>query len=93
MGGSAANDRLNTPFFAAAGRGSGSKVPQLWLYAERDSFYGEAHVRANHQAFTEAGGQAHLEFYKGLPMDGHLLRLFPVRWREAGDAFMKGLKP
>ena len=93
MGGSAANDRLNTPFFAAAGRGSGSKVPQLWLYAERDSFYGEAHIRANHQAFTEAGGQAHLEFYKGLPMDGHLLRLFPVRWREAGDVFMKGLKP
>ncbi|MFM9943369.1 MAG: dienelactone hydrolase family protein [Hyphomicrobiaceae bacterium] len=91
MGGGPSNERFNTPFFAEAGRQTGTKVPQLWLYAERDSFYGEAHIRANHKAFTDAGGVAQLEFYKGLPMDGHLLRIFPARWREAGDAYVKGL--
>ena len=91
MGRNPANERLNAAYFIAAGNGSGSKVPQLWLYADKDSYFTEAFARGNHKAFTEAGGVAQLEFYQGIPGDGHNLRLFPDRWRAAGDAFLKGL--
>ena len=91
MGGPALQG-LNTPYFAEAGKGAGARVPQLWLYAERDSLYSEAHVRANHAAFEGAGGFARFEFYRGIQTDGHRLRNFPGRWRPAADEFLKGLK-
>jgi len=90
--GAEASEQLNTPYFAEAGKGAGARVPQLWLYAERDSFYDEAHVRANHAAFEAAGGLARFEFYRGIPTDGHRLRSFPDRWRPAADEFLNGLK-
>jgi dienelactone hydrolase len=90
MGG--AWERLNTPYFAEAGKAAGGKVPQLWLYAAKDSFYGEAHVRANHAAFEAAGGLARFEFYRGIPIDGHRLRSFPDQWRPAADEFLTTLK-
>lgn len=91
MGGGPALEHFNTTYFAEAGKGSGQSVPQLWLYAERDSFYGEAHIRANHAAFEAAGGAARFEFYRGLPGDGHRLRSFPNLWRPAADQFLDSL--
>jgi dienelactone hydrolase len=91
MGGPAL-ERLNTPYFAEAGKGAGSRVPQLWLYGENDSLYSEAHVRANHAEFEAAGGSARFEFYRGIPIDGHRLRNFPHRWRPGADEFLNGLK-
>jgi dienelactone hydrolase len=38
-----------------------ARAPQLWLYGEKDSYYGEGHIRANHAAFLRAGGRADLE--------------------------------
>jgi dienelactone hydrolase len=84
-------EHLNTPYFIQAGTGAGARVPQLWLYAESDSFYSEAHVRANHAAFQAAGGLAKFEYYRGIPTDGHRLRNFPDRWRPAADEFLSGL--
>lgn len=84
-------ERFNTQYFTEAGKGSGKTVPQLWLYAERDSFYGEAHVRANHIAFETSGGIAQFEFYRGVPGDGHRLRNFHKLWRPTADLFLDGL--
>jgi dienelactone hydrolase len=89
MGGQAA--ALNTPLFAAAGAAAGERVPQLWLYGERDSFYPEAHIRANLAAFEQGGGRARFEFARGVPGDGHRLMNFPARWRPAADAFLATL--
>ncbi|MFO1111993.1 MAG: alpha/beta hydrolase [Bradyrhizobium sp.] len=82
---------VTTPYYARAGRGAVNKVPQLWLYADNDSLYEETLVREYYQAFSAAGGSARLEILKGVPGDGHLLRLYPDRWRPVGDEFLASL--
>lgn len=75
----------NAEFLAEAGRGA--RAAQLWLYGARDSYYGEAHVRANHRAFLRAGGQAMLEVLP-VPGDGHRLIAYPGLWRGLADAYL-----
>jgi dienelactone hydrolase len=82
---------VTTPYYANAGRGAAGEVPQLWLYADNDHFYEEALIREYHQAFTAAGGSARLELLHGVPGDGHLLRLYPDRWRPIADEFLASL--
>ena len=82
---------VTTPYYANAGRGAADKVPQLWLYADNDRLYDEALIREYYQAFTAAGGSARLELVHGIPGDGHLLRLYPDRWRPAADQFLATL--
>jgi dienelactone hydrolase len=91
MGGSPARLKFNTPWFEAAGREAGARVQQLWLYGDRDSYYNEAHIRANHSAFVAAGGRAEFHFYKDVPGNGHYLRAVPRLWRETATAFVRGL--
>jgi dienelactone hydrolase len=82
---------VTTPYYANAGRGGAGKVPQLWLYADNDRFYEEALIREYDRAFTGAGGRARFELLHGVPGDGHLLRLYPDRWRRIGDEFLASL--
>jgi dienelactone hydrolase len=82
---------VTTPYYANAGSGAAGKVPQLWLYADNDHFYEEALIREYHQAFTAAGGSARFELLRGVPGDGHLLWLYPDRWRPIGDEFLASL--
>jgi dienelactone hydrolase len=82
---------VTTPYYANAGRGAAEKVPQLWLYADNDQLYPEALIREYVQAFTAAGGKARFELLHGVPRDGHLLRLYPERWRPIADAFLASL--
>jgi dienelactone hydrolase len=82
---------VTTPYYANAGRGAYDKVPQLWLYADNDRLYEEALIREYHQAFTAGGGSARFELLHGVPGDGHLLRLFPDRWRRIADEFLASL--
>jgi dienelactone hydrolase len=82
---------VTTPYYANAGRGAADKVPQLWLYADNDHFYEEVLIREYHQAFTAAGGSARFELLHGVPGDGHLLRLYPDRWRPIADEFLASL--
>jgi dienelactone hydrolase len=82
---------VTTPYYANAGRGAANKVPQLWLYADNDRLYDEALIREYHREFSAAGGSARFELLKGIPGDGHLLRLFPDRWRQIGDEFLASL--
>ncbi len=79
---------VTTPYYAAAGLGAGDKVPQLWLYADNDRLYKDALIREYHQAFAAAGGSAQFEVLQGVPGDGHLLRLYPVRWQPIADKFL-----
>lgn len=83
---------VTTSYYANAGRGAADKVPQLWLYADNDRLYPEALIREYHQAFTAAGGSVRFELLHGVPGDGHLLRLYPERWRAIGDAFLGALR-
>jgi dienelactone hydrolase len=82
---------VTTPYYSNAGRGAADKVPQLWLYADNDRLYDEALIRSYHEAFTAAGGRARFELLHGVPGDGHLLRLFPDRWRTIADQFLATL--
>lgn len=82
---------VTTPYYANAGRGAGDKVKQLWLYADNDRLYSEDLIREYQQAFTAAGGNARFELLHGVPGDGHLLRLYPDRWRAVADQFLSSL--
>lgn len=82
---------VTTPYYSNAGRGAGDKVKQLWLYADNDRLYSEDLIREYQQAFTAAGGNARFELLHGVPGDGHLLRLYPDRWRAVADQFLSSL--
>jgi len=82
---------VTTPYYANAGRGAAGKVPQLWLYADNDRLYDKALIREYHQAFVAAGGKVRFELLHDVPGDGHLLRLYPARWRPIADQFLASL--
>ena len=63
----------------------------LWLYADNDKLYDEALIRGYYEAFKAAGGRARFELLHGVPGDGHLLRLYPDRWRAVADQFLATL--
>ncbi len=83
--------RVTTSYYANAGRGAGAAVKQLWLYADNDRLYKEDLIREYQQAFAAAGGKARFELLRGVPGDGHLLRLYPDRWRAIADEFLVSL--
>jgi dienelactone hydrolase len=82
---------VTTLYYANAGRGAADQVPQLWLYADNDRLYKEDLIREYYRAFVTAGGRARLELLHGVPGDGHLLRLYPDRWRPIADEFLASL--
>lgn len=82
---------LTMPYYADAGHSAADKVPQLWIYADNDKLYDEALIRGYYQAFTASGGRARFELLHGIPGDGHLLRLYPDRWRPVADQFLTTL--
>lgn len=67
------------------------KVKQLWLYADNDRLYKEELIREYQQAFAAAGGSARFELLHDVPGDGHLLRLYPGRWRAVADQYLASL--
>ena len=83
---------VTTPHYTNAGRGAAGKVRQLWLYADNDRLYDQALIREYHQAFAAAGGSARFELLHGIPGNGHLLRLYPDRWRPLADEFLASLE-
>jgi dienelactone hydrolase len=77
---------------AAARYGATSRVPQLWLYAENDSFFPPDVVRRMHDAFTRAGGKATLKQMPAFGSDGHALFARGTSlWLPPVDAFLAGL--
>jgi dienelactone hydrolase len=82
---------LNTPIFQQAGKTTGTKVKELWIYGEKDSFYPEDHIRENFNAFRMAGGTVRFEFFRNVPGNGHRVLQFPHIWRGAAEEFLRTL--
>jgi hypothetical protein len=61
------------------------------MYADNDRLYEEALIREYDQAFVAAGGSVRFELLHGVASDGHLLRLYPDRWRPIADEFLAAL--
>lgn len=76
---------------AAAGRfGAGSGgVPQLWVYAANDLFFGPELSRKMHSAFTAAGGQADYVAAPAFGADGHAYFNAVGSWQGRVDGFLK----
>lgn len=78
---------INTVAFR---RAAAFRLPTLWLYAERDSYYATDHPRENFDAFIEAGGEGEFRMYDlEADVDGHYLVDRRGAWSEAVDAFLR----
>lgn len=78
-----AEDRCPEDFnrIAFGALGAHPLPPMLWLYGERDAYYGADAPAAYLAAFTAAGGHARFRLVTDLPGNGHELPRHPDRWR------------
>lgn len=72
--------------------GLASRVPNLWIYARNDSFFGPALVERMQTAFLDGGGDVKLVMYEKFGNDGH--NLFntgagKLQWLMEMDAFLR----
>lgn len=78
-----------------AGYGRSTHVPNLWVYALNDAFWGEAAPRAWHAAFADGGSLTY--FVQAPPVegdDGHALSSHaPALWSPYVDRFLATLGP
>jgi pimeloyl-ACP methyl ester carboxylesterase len=51
--------------------GSGTRVPQLWIYSRNDRFFGPALAHRMHAAFIQSGGSAEFVEAPAIGLDGH----------------------
>jgi dienelactone hydrolase len=72
--------------FAALGKTT--RIPSLWVFAENDSRYSAATIRASHAAYVKAGGVARLALSPPIAGDGHYIYLRPSLWRDALKAYL-----
>ncbi len=69
-----------------------SRVPNLWIYARNDSFFGPALVERMQSAFLDGGGDVKLVMFDKFGTDGHaLFAAAPGRlqWLMEMDAFLR----
>ena len=73
--------------------GKATPIHTLWIFAENDSRYSAATVRAAHKAFADAGGKATLLLYSSLePMDGHFIYQVPQLWRGILQSYLRAIQ-
>ena len=73
--------------FGVAGR-----VPNLWIYAKNDSFFGPDLVGRMQSAFLDGGGDVRLVMYEKFGNDGHSLftaAAGKLQWLMEMDAFLR----
>jgi dienelactone hydrolase len=73
--------------------GNGTRVPNLWLYAENDLYWGPDSPRAWHAAYAKGGSPTQLVVTAPVPnTDGHQLLLRGGKlWSVHTDRFVEGL--
>lgn len=71
--------------------GAGATAPMLWLYGDRDPYYGLPFVRGMFEAFRAAGGRGALRTFDDLPGSGHALMGWQDRWEADVAALVDGL--
>jgi pimeloyl-ACP methyl ester carboxylesterase len=68
------------------------RVPTLWIYGERDSFYSDAVTREFFAAYTAAGGRGEYHLITDPDMkDGHSVAWWPEHWESKADDYLKAL--
>lgn len=68
---------------------AGSKIPQLWIYARNDLFFGADLATRMHSAFTKAGGKAAMILAPAIGTDGHGYLFTSTDWRDAVHGFLR----
>lgn len=68
--------------------GRTTRIPSLWVFAENDSRYSAATIRASHAAYVKAGGAARLALNAPIAGDGHFIYHRPDLWRDALKEFL-----
>jgi dienelactone hydrolase len=69
-----------------------SRVPNLWIYARNDSFFGPELVERMQSAFLDGGGDVKLVLYDKFGKDGHSLfnaAAGKLQWLMEMDAFLR----
>jgi dienelactone hydrolase len=80
-------EHINQTTFA---RGAAFAGPTLWLYGDKDPFYGLPHSRKNFEAFTAAGGKGEFLVREPPPgRNGHSVLLNVEAWRGDVEAYLK----
>jgi dienelactone hydrolase len=72
--------------------GAVSRVPNLWIYAKNDSFFGPELVGRMQSAFLDGGGDVRLVMYEKFGNDGHSLftaAAGKLQWLMEMDAFLR----
>ncbi len=72
--------------------GAASRVPNLWVYAKNDSFFGPELVGRMQSAFLDGGGDVRLVMYEKFGNDGHALftaAAGKLQWLMEMDAFLR----
>ncbi len=72
--------------------GATSRVPNLWVYARNDSFFGPDLVERLQSAFLDGGGDVKLVMYEKFGKDGHSLftaAAGKLQWLMEMDAFLR----
>lgn len=71
--------------------GNKSRVPNLWLYAKNDSFFGPALTERMRRTFLDGGGNVELITYEPIADEGHSLfsdKAGRLHWLADMDAFL-----
>lgn len=79
-------NRMMVSGFAELGKAT--RMPSLWVFAENDSRYSAATIRASHAAYIAAGGVARLSLSPPIAGDGHFIYHRPDLWRGALKDFL-----
>ncbi len=69
-----------------------SRVPNLWIYAKNDSFFGPELVERLQSSFLDGGGDVKLVMYEKFGNDGHSLftaAAGKLQWLMEMDAFLR----
>ena len=75
---------------AAMGRfGGAARLPQLWIYAQNDLFFGPVLAKRMHEAFTRNGGRATFIAAPASGFDGHAYFYSDTSWHPTVDRFLK----
>lgn len=72
--------------------GAASRVPNLWVYARNDSFFGPELIERMQSAFLDGGGDVKLVMYDKFGKDGHSLftaATGKLQWLMEMDAFLR----
>jgi pimeloyl-ACP methyl ester carboxylesterase len=77
---------------AYAEYGAVSRIPNLWVYAKNDTFFGPDLLARMHSAFLDGGGDVKLVQFEKIGEDGHTLFLSAagrLRWLMEMDSFLR----